>query len=211
MRLPPELLSLVCAELSASDSERTLASFLRCNRQCYALGAPHLYATLVITRDSFPRLMVGISGVGPRDKVGWDLVPLDGVQVPDLEAGKDAGWPDATSRERKLALLAHCTELAVEEYPDLECFGLICVLDWQGGKPSLQEQVLFPNVRSVTFAQLAEPCLPGGLALSSLGLVHPLLGLLTQLPLKQVTVYPGSSEAAILRSACASGMVGGVS
>lgn len=203
MRLPPELLSLVCAELSCSLLG-TLATVLRCSRQCYALAVPHLYATLVVTRDSFPRLMAGIT-LRPQDKVGWDLVPLDSVWLPTAECGAKDGWPNAASRERKLALLAHLTELAVEEYPDLELFGSICVVDWPGGKAIVQGPVLFPSVRSVTFALLAEPCLPGGLALSSLGLVHPLLGLLTQLPLEQVTVYPGSSEAAILRTACASG------
>ncbi|EJT51283.1 hypothetical protein A1Q2_06086 [Trichosporon asahii var. asahii CBS 8904] len=222
MRLPPELVSLVCAYLP----KETLATFLRCSSACYALAAPHLYAALRITRTSFPLLMSGIL-LRPRDKVGWDLVPLSGVQATALRSnaaqpkqpegkcegedeakgghGSGTERPNTASRRRKLALLAYCTELIVEEYPDLKCFSAICVVDWQGAKPPKQKgQALFPNVCSLTFARLAEPCLPGGLLLSDLGLAHPLLGLVAHGHLRHIAVHPGTHEEAVLRAACAS-------
>lgn len=216
MLLPPELVSLVCAHLPKA----TLATVLRCSSASYALAAPHLYATLCITRANFPSLMARIT-LRSRGKVGWDLVPLSGPQIfplvcdaPTLnltserEGHEESGelntqWFSYAPRRRKLALLAHCTELVVEDYPDLECFGAICVLAWRGETPSEQrERMLFPNVRSVRVAGLAEPCLPGGMALSGSGLAHPLLGLVTEMPLEHAVVQAGSREEVVLCAAC---------
>lgn len=183
-RLPLEILDLVCAELSAAGALRTLATFLRSGRDGYAIAAPHLYASLIISRGTFPALMAGLT-FRQQGKSGWDLVPLSkGAVYPYLIPcrGTSNEWPNAESRKRKLALLARCITLTVEGYPDLDLFDYICVNDWQGCAATSEQETLFPRVHTVELvANSLHAELPGGMPLSALGLYHPMLGLLATL------------------------------
>lgn len=224
MRLPPELLSLVCRQLAAARQRGTLAAVLRSGWAGYAAAAPHLYARLSLSRESFPGLVAGLP-FGRRGQEGWALIPLGADVVPLTESAEGAEraelgdcepvWPNAASAQRKRALLAHCTALSVEGYPDLGLFGAVCVLAWPGLPETQRAKApsgLFPRVNDVALHPLPWAVLPGadGMPLAALGLAHPLLGLLAALRPARVAVHFAHAgvddsdwpELDVLRAAC---------
>lgn len=222
MRLPPELLSLVCRQLAAAGQRGTLAAVLRSGWAGYAAAAPYLYARLSLSRESFPGLVAGLSVRG-RGQEGWALVALGADVVPLTESAERAdrtkrgdrapAWPNAASAQRKRALLALCTSLSVEGYPDLGVFGVVCVPAWPGSETQRNKPSgLFPSVKDVALHPLPRAVLPGadGMPLAALGLAHPLLGLLAALRPARVTVHAGHAGVAdsawqeldVLRAAC---------